>query len=581
MLLYGFPGDILGYIRGFWLINRGLLKVFFPNQIVFVYFLKLPTLLLGEIYGLNLALFLMFVLGFASTYFLVAKKVCKSAAVLAAISYTTSAFFLWHGMQNPEIILASALLPLYFWSLLSLEESIRDRSRSHSFVWSFLSSVLFSLSFLSSFYIGYFLIIFTVGFFVLERFWSWRVEGAPILEKKIVLAYLSLAFGAFLLTLPAIISLFPANNQGRETSQLESLREGLSRNTLLDLVAYSARPWDYLLPSIYHPVFGRLVRNFYGYLRNNFSYQFWSTSLPERANFLTVTGIALAIYAVLAAAKNRVLPPEKKLILSLVWMTVLMFLISLPAIVTFKGWVVPLPSYFLFKFFPMFRVYARSGVFVLLMVSFLSAWGLKFLLGAIKEDRSFFRLGRFLLPFRKSVLLVTVVCGLVLFENLNAPPFSVMDLSQIPQVYRWLQDQRGNFLIAEYPRDNSLIDLSGGCPSWLDDGIVRDYNHAYEELYQTIHGKEVLDFESLTEAERRISADLEKPESFVILKRQGVSFVLVHSKDPLIGARPWPYPQENPLDECWRRRIMRKPEKVYEGFKKMADFDDGAVYELE
>ena len=75
MFLYGLPGDILVYIRGFWLINHGLLEFLFPNQIVFVYFLKLPTLLLGEIYGLNLALFLMFVLGFVSFYFLVAKKV--------------------------------------------------------------------------------------------------------------------------------------------------------------------------------------------------------------------------------------------------------------------------------------------------------------------------------------------------------------------------------------------------------------------------------------------------------------------------------------------------------------------------
>ena len=64
----------------------------------------------GEIYGLNLALLLMFVLGFVSFYFLIAKKVCKSVAIPAAMSYTTSAFFLWHAMQNPEIIL---LLPLY------------------------------------------------------------------------------------------------------------------------------------------------------------------------------------------------------------------------------------------------------------------------------------------------------------------------------------------------------------------------------------------------------------------------------------------------------------------------------------
>jgi len=400
------------------------------------------------------------------------------------------------------------------------------------------------------------------------------------IEKKVVLASLSLSFGFFLLTLPAPLSLFPANNQGGEPSQLESLREGLSRNTLSDLVAYSARPWDYLLPSIYHPVFGNLVRNFYGHLRNNFSYQFWSTSLPERANFLTVTSIWLAIYAVFRMAKNRVLPPEKKLILSLVWLTVLMFLISLPAIATFRGWVIPLPSYFLFKVFPMFRVYARAGVFVLLSVSILAGYGLKFLLSNIRNDWFFIKLGIISLPGRKSVVLTTVLCGLILFENLNFPPFSVMDVKHVPQVYAWLKNQPEDLVIAEYPMDNSVVDIGGGCPSWLDSKITRDYNGAYTAFYQTLHHKKTFAIERLSKEERMTMGDLALVDSYQVLKKYGVNYVLAHTKDPMIGIHPWPYPQENPLDECWQRRIMKKPEKVYEGFKKVAEFDDGVVYRV-
>ena len=229
----------------------------------------------------------------------------------------------------------------------------------------------------------------------------------------------------------------------------------------------------------------------------------------------------------------------------------------------------------------MFRVYTRAGVFVLLCFVVLGGYGLKKVIGAIKENIYFTTIFGVGLTARKSVVLTTIISGVVLFENLNFPPFPVMDVSRVPQVYQWVKEQPGDILIAEYPRDSSVNDLGGGCPSWLDKSVTRDWNGAYENFYRVFHNKRVFDFSRLEGRERAAVADLSQPFSYDLLQEKGVAFVVLHTREPLIGIHPWPYPQENPLDECWRRRVAVKSGKVYGGFSKIAEFDDGVIYKVQ
>lgn len=591
MFIYGFPGDILTYVYGFRLWNQGLIKSVFPDQIVFIRYFGFFTSIFGEVRGLDLALLSVFFLGFLLFYFIWKEKLSRIPSLLAATAYFSSAFFLWHAMQNPELILAASLLPVYFYFLLDLEESVRsgDGRLRDLHLRSFRAGVILALIFLSSFYIGYFSIFFALGFFIFSRLWGWLAEGNRLLSKRSVLAQTIFLLSAFFLTLPATFQYLVFRLGGPNLIGDEDLLQGLNRSTPLDLVAYGARPWDYLTPSIYHPLFGNLTKSFYFFVRHNLSYQFWSTFLPERANYLTLTLLGLAFYAVFTSIKERnqadghgkTLRRERSFIALSLLLGVFMFLLSMPARLSFRGFAFYLPSYFLHKLFPMFRVYSRAGVFVLLVVSLLGAYGLKFLLAGFKSDWFNIRFFSSRLTGRKSILLAIFISGLILFENINFPPFSIMDVSKVPQVYQWLKAETGDKMIVEYPSDNSVVDIGGGCAPSLDGGIVRDYNKSYRIFYQIIHGKKVLDYDKIPLVEKKIIGDLSRSETYDVLKKYGVEYILVHTKDPIIATHAWPYPQENPLDECWSRRLMKKPVFVYNKFKKIAEFEDGLVYAVQ
>ena len=294
--------------------------------------------------------------------------------------------------------------------------------------------------------------------------------------------------------------------------------------------------------------------------------------MPENSNYLTYTALALSImslWSVLIKKRDKLADtPNKGNVLTFLFIAVTMFLISLPAIISVKGFNLFLPSYFLFKLLPMFRVYSRAGIFVVLAVSILAGFGLSFILQRIKT-------------MSRHTLVIVFVLTLIAFENLNFPPFSFMDVSKLPQTYQWLKTLPMDAKVVEYPKDNSVVDVDGGCPGWLDEELVRDYNSGYALFYQTIHGKQLVRTEYLPLPERVVLGDLSREAAYKVLKKYEVNFIIVHTKDPMIGIHPWPYPQENPLDACWQRRIMKKPEKVYEGFIKVAEFNDGVVYKVQ
>lgn len=570
MYIYGFPGDALKYIYSFWLESQGLLKSVFPPQYAAFYILKFNTSVWGVILGYNVTVILAFLLAFFTGYKLSRSFLPKTSSLFAALLYTFSNYLTWHGLQNVEIILASAFLPWYFLSLITLEaKASRGVFSLKSSLWAALS---FSLIFLCSFYLGYFAIIFSAFFLAFAFFYRYFSEKEPANLKSRGLSIFTLGLVVFLLTLPATGSLLRYELGTLKPSVALEFESGLSRNKVLDLVAYGARPWDYLLPSIYQPVFGRVSQNIYSYFQQNLSYQYWSTFLPERANFLTFTLlflVALTIYT--TVQKNRPASLPRREVFTWLFLALAMFFVSMPSIITFKGFNLPMPSYFLFRLFPMFRVYARAGIYVLLPLSLVAGCGLNLILEKVKTGK-FAQKGYF------SVAAIFFL--LAIFENLNFPPFTLIDVSRVPKVYGWFREQNLHSVIAEYPRDTSVNDLGGGCPAWLEAGIRRDWNGSYEQFYQMYHGQAVFDFGSLLSQDRTFVGNLSDPQTPALLLAKGVKYVVAHTKDPMIGIHPWPYPQENPLDSCWRRRIMTLPQKVAPGFRQVARFDDGVIYEV-
>jgi hypothetical protein len=224
-----------------------------------------------------------------------------------------------------------------------------------------------------------------------------------------------------------------------------------------------------------------------------------------------------------------------------------------PAYISFDNFKIPFPSFFLYRLFPMFRAYVRLGLVVLLCVSVLAGFGVKFLLESPRTKR--------LLP--SAYCLIPL---LVLFEVLNFPPFHNTDFSQTPEVYLWLKSRPGDFMVAEYPRDN---DTSSGCEKNTKP-VIRNYG--YGRFFQRIHGKRLFESENLDKGTRDKLSDLTAPETPGILSSFGVKYVVVHTKEI--------FESENPLDPCQGLAIMPSPLGGVPGLKLTKEFSGAVVYEV-
>jgi len=550
MGIYGYPGDPLSTLAIFHRIATGTAPLInrSANQILFRPVLGLLSMAFGNVTAYNIFSVAAFILGTLTCHQLISKTTKSGlGAWLAGVSYSFSLYNLWRGMQHLDIIMGVGWLPLYVLALLQFTKTPRRRT-------ALLAALAFSLVFLTSFYIGYFAALFTVGFFLLNR----QTLRQPVLSFA---AHCSLfAVLCFIFTLPGTYPVLRYYLNPQDPSpQVQNIRQIVESRRFDELVAYGARPWDYLMPSIFHPIFGKYVEGFYTHLKENFTFQFWSPFLPERINFIPMTVLALAGYAVWKVFRDRRSKvrgvAERKNVLTFATMALWMFWVSLPAKITIRRIPFYSPSYFLFRFFPMFRVYARAGIFVLLCVAVLAGYGIKFLTA---------RLSR-----RKAGLFCLGVGLLIFFENLNFPPFHLLDLSKTPEVYTWLAEQPGELTIVEYPRDT---EPGGGCTPNIDPEVRKDFCPSCSLYFQTVHQKALFTGDSLEPEDRQTISDLANPETYRILSENGVDLVIVHTKDP--------FPQKNPLDSCQSRRIMEKPEEVTTGLKLIKEFDGAVVYEV-
>ena len=596
--IYGYPSDLFGYIYLAWWrrysflqgipssFNRFInypvgINYVFPFHPVLVYPLSLFSIIFGEIRAYNLLFLIFLSLNFIIP-FLVAKRLWNKffPALLAAFFIASSQFIWWHGMQNIEIFFIAPLV-LFIWLLFSFCDSPTVKN-------TLLLGAVFAFCTLSFFQYGYFaalLLPVFVGFTTMSSFFtksqasyarlsdgqvnaelakdlksiqSNATEVSPwtVCGKRIWLSFLAV-FAAGCLTLPWTWQVlagffFPS----RISNQF--IAQGFVRNSLYDLVAYGARPWDYVMPSVFHPVFGYLVTKFYNFINNYSNFTYHSTFLPERANYIPLIIWLLALLGVVLGRKDkRYHHLVSKSLIGLAFS----FWLSLPSFMYIKGIKIYGLSFFLFKIFPMFRVYARAGALVLIFAVFLAGVGL---LLTMEKLRNKFALGWLVSFLPLTILLIGA------FENLNSPPLHLANVGQRPPLYTWLAGQPKETVIVEYPRDTT--DLGGGCADNFEEGNLRDYPPPYESLFQRIHQKAVFNFRLMSDQERLLAADLSNPQTPVILSSRNVNYILWHTKDY--------FPVDNPLDPCQEFRYGSAPEVVAKGLEKVVEFEDGVIYQV-
>lgn len=153
------------------------------------------------------------------------------------------------------------------------------------------------------------------------------------------------------------------------------------------------------------------------------------------------------------------------------------------------------PSYFMYKFLPMVRVYARFGILVMLCLSVLAGFGLKSLLAGKTRTRK-----------RALLSLMILLLFIEFMPSLPAPTF---DATVLPPEYKWLSEQPGDFIIVEYPLETEQEYL----------------------FYQRIHQKRLVNGAppgTYADQVKKEIINIANPKTPGILAYLGVKYVLLH-----------------------------------------------------
>jgi hypothetical protein len=268
---------------------------------------------------------------------------------------------------------------------------------------------------------------------------------------------------------------------------------------------YSASPTDFFLPSTLHFIWGNWVGQ-------TFNREMWI----EGTLYVGVIALILAAIAILTSKKS----PYRSLIIITSFATLAAVILAMgidlhwngevvkvavPALL--KGWiksdttVIPLPGYYLFKYFPFFaklRALMRFGVFNLVLISMLAGLGCAWLLRKITPK------------WQKTATVVLIL--LVLVDFLPRPFSTFSEISPRP-VDAWLALQPGKGALVQMPFIES-----------------EDQQQTFYTLY---HGKPFIGgfFNAFPPSQyQKITPVLDRfPDtgSITLLKKLGVEFVLL------------------------------------------------------
>lgn len=389
------------------------------------------------------------------------------------------------------------MMPLMLWSLFRLKDSSKNIYKI-IFV---LSFSIATISFDTVYYMGVIASVFFLydGFDFLRKKRN-RSNKINVAERKFIL-------NIFLLSIISIfcvlILVFPFLKKVIISPQATPSAHNPYHRPFDDLFAQSARPLSYILPATVHPVFGQFTEQFIGT-------SLYGESFTEHTLYLGWTPLILAFFALRTWRKNRKTLPGNSTAAEcdkeafnlgfFITLAIAAWFFSQPPWWKVGPIKIYMPSFFMYRVLPMFRAYCRFGIVLMLAVSVLAGFGLKFYSERFKVSK---------LRIIAAMLLVSVV----LFEFWNYPPFKVIDVSKVPAVYNWLKEQPGDLIIAEYPLDS-------------------DSPNELYKLFQTIHEKKIINGTvpgTYANKVARTITKLSEPKTASILKWMGVKYVLVHT----------------------------------------------------
>lgn len=454
----------------------------------------LPSLILvligNEFLAYNLRIIGSFILSAIIVYYLVfylTKN--KLASMVAGIIFS---FCPNHSLQAFSHLGLAIVqwMPLYILTLLMLLEWMNYKR-------AFLCALAFALVVLTNYYYGYFMIIFTIGFIIFILIYLLFAKDFILKKysiKKVINIITATSIFILIMLSPFI---YPTVKTALTTEKSGDISMVYERS-YDDVFKYSARFYDYLLPSEYHPVFGSFTKNVIKRITGG--QRHWA----ERTLYLGIAPIFLAIIAVVKWGRRkskRVEIRKKFYIPFFLFSAVFAYYSSLAPLISFWKIKIPTPSFFLYYIAPMFRVYSRLGIVVTLCIAVLAGFGIREILTRIRSKW-------------KQIGITLAFSSIIIFEYTVIPPLRNVDFSKIPLIYTWLAEQPKDIVIAEYPVVRSI-----------------EERHFKYQFYQRIHKKKMIngaEVGTLADAIRiRIEdiIDLSVPS---ILSYLGARYVIVH-----------------------------------------------------
>ncbi len=259
--LFGAYGDSFGRVWDTWLKNnsqllqtKDMLWAASFNRVdmssissipIYDLIFDIPAMFVGEIAAYNIVVLLSFVLtSFAAylfIYYLLRKALpafvggfifgfCPGAVIQVAGGHLAFTF--------------NMFVPLFLLALFY------NRER-RTLMSAFFVGLSYALLTLNSLYFGYFSIFIAFLFAVFHY-----VTNRKCSLKQLLLNYLLVALIAFVLIIPFQYKIIL---HIMSTSAIQTVKMGGYARDYGELIAFSARPLDYLLPSIDHPVLGRFI----------------------------------------------------------------------------------------------------------------------------------------------------------------------------------------------------------------------------------------------------------------------------------------------------------------------------------
>jgi len=463
-----------------------------PSYPLWIAFSRTLALAGGEIFAFSFQILLNFFLSGLTMFFLAYHLTRRRfSAIVSGLIFAFCPYHFFHSWQHLSLSYIQ-WLPLYILFLLKAREEPNVKN-------AVFAGLALGLVASFDYYYFYFSIVATAVFVLYSLLTHYRISrhsgGKPLLGfRGIKLIFLSI--GVFFLTaLPSLYTVLRAL-LSRPKVILASRNFVRSFN---DLLWQSARPLSYLLPSTEHPVLGRITKMFIGSPLYGHSFTEHNLYLGWVNIFLVF--VACKFYRRRSSGIDRaggMGERERFAFGFFVFLGLAAWWFSQPPWWKIGTLRVFMPSYFMYNLLPMFRAYCRFGIIVMLAVSVLAGMGLNLLLQKSRRG--------------KKIFLAVLFSGLILFDFLIIPPQHVFNISSVPEVYTWIKDQPGEFIIVEYPLD------------------YKETSGIYL-FYQRIHGKLMINSPpSNTQAEKILISirKLSEPYSHSVLKRMGVRYAIVH-----------------------------------------------------